>query len=315
MGGADDPTESSSQQLTGALVSALRKEWSDSVRPTSENFDAPRFVESRILGSQNEFKSESDWLNRWVLLFDHMIAYHYLAFSCYSRAIELRPSVRVLCFYSIYSAIFDDLYAIRILITHGRELAARKILRSVAEYFDVLLLLYFDSSLAPAYFSAQDSESANRFWHSTLAKGKPRKQIEKALADSDSMLLYRLLRDRNEEELSMLSQLVHPSYASSLFTFLPPADIALEEAHFEFSYALDFSVRTIKHVLTLTLAAVVLLEQLPLCSDQALGDELLNYDTKSELHQATTLAKTLMFKYLKMVLVETDEFFIVDNST
>lgn len=298
--------------LSWDLVAKLRKFWVEDVRMGKNGVDAHQFVQLLFFDTEQEFSSESDWLNRWVVLFDHIICYRYLVYSCYQQSLDVSTSSKVQCFASLSSSIFDDLYSIRILIANGRELAARKILRSLSEYAEVEMLLYQDNSLIEQYVSTHDEKAANEFWHRVVSKRKSFRRLEKLLVGHEGKFTFSVLADRNGDELAMLGQLIHPSYISTAFTWLPPINSDSLDGWIPFRYPLDASVRTIKHVVCVVLQSLAVMDEYPFGGDDHLASPV--FDLRNPLHVSTRMAKIAMLSYLRMVLLDTNEFFQVDQS-
>jgi hypothetical protein len=171
------------------------------------------------------------------------------------------------------------------------------------------MLLYLDPSLISEYFSSQDEKSANKFWHKVVSKGKSAKKIERAFLEDAAGSVYSLLLEYSRDELGMLGQLVHPSYISVLLTFLRPINSRDSKDYIPFGYANDSSVRTIKHIVSLTLLSLLVMREFPL-SHRSTTDEL-HFNPNDSLHLSTSFGRVLLMTHLGRVLVETDEFFSV----
>lgn len=308
--GSDREGGEPTSPITWEFIAEVRKSWLETIKIRNTRIDAHKFIQALISDTEKDFESESDWLNRWVVLFDHIIFYHYLVYSCYQTDLSEKSPEIVRCLSSLQSSIFDDLYSIRLLISRGRELAARQLLRSLVEFFDLQILLYLDPSVSSRYFETQDAESANKFWHENISKGKLASRVQKYLQDGGDGLIYSVLSDITTTELKMLGQMIHPSYVTSLFTYVPPINLETSSGYIPLNYPHDGSVRTIKHIACLTLLSLFIMSEFPLSGSVGKGG--LGFDARNGFHWTVRMAKVLTMNHLRRAVLDTNEFFETD---
>ena len=120
----------------------------------------------------------------WIALFDEFLGWYILLFEAldnHNRQVTEEANALTDYERSIIAILFKiigDSFAFRLLIISGYDVAARTLLRSILEYFEVFVAIINDPQLAERFAETGDVDKANAFWHETFSKGK----IDKKLA-------------------------------------------------------------------------------------------------------------------------------------
>jgi hypothetical protein len=131
----------------------------------------------------------------------------------------------------LLSKIIGDTFALRMLAKGGFDTASQPILRSVAEYLEVLVAIIDDPTFSSAFIASDTPEGAKSFWEQNLRGGRIRRRIRKAWTrffgrDDETTHFW---ADWGHADFLKLSGLAHPSFAGGLFTAIPMKTKHIEE--------------------------------------------------------------------------------------
>ncbi len=136
--------------------------------------------------------------------------------------------------------------AIRKLCLIGVDGPAKAILRSLIETLDVCTAITYDAQLRQRFKEAVGFDDAKQLWRDEFTEKKMRKRLQQVYqtAALEPDVLTRV-RDWLEEELTMGSQAVHPSYTAATFSARP---MSFDPHRFPvgvFGECTPFSIRTL----------------------------------------------------------------------
>lgn len=205
----------------------FRKLWKDRGYSISEGEHIGVPIKDLVEHSaERNAKIKSDHIDLWVAILDEHISW----FISLATVIWNKPSKNdkvtnfEKCVFLVLSKIISDTTALRHLILLGFDTSARAILRSVAEYLEILVALIHEPTLADEFVKTDTPENAQAFWMTHLRGGKIRKRVTEAWLD----FLGRENRETAEwfsnwgrNSIPMLSGLAHPSLGGGLFSAIP----------------------------------------------------------------------------------------------
>ncbi len=121
--------------------------------------------------------------------------------------------------------IIADSMAIRHLINLGFDVQAKTVLRTTAEYLEMLVAPVDDPFLSEEFVNSDSPEDAHSFWQKHLKRGEIRRRMAKAwrrvIGEEDPEGAANWLSNWGHNDYKLLSSLSHPSFAGGLFTAIP----------------------------------------------------------------------------------------------
>jgi hypothetical protein len=126
----------------------------------------------------------------------------------------------------ILMKVIGDSFAIRHLVLQGFDTSAKTLLRSTAEYMELLVAVIDQPSLAKEFARTHTPFEANQFWKAHLAAGRIRKKIFAAWQgffgdDPESCDAARWFAHWGNNSNDVLSAMIHRSFAAGAFTAIP----------------------------------------------------------------------------------------------
>jgi hypothetical protein len=195
------------------------------------------------------------------------------------------------CTYAhLASAICSLALSVRHLVCIGHDVSAKILVRSLAEYSDVMALLIVRPDLRAEF---QKEEEPEKFWQRHVQRGKARRAIFSALSLQGSADTWRMEYEAfRREEGKFLSTSVHPSYVSAAMNLLAANDEKLAWPGF-LGRVTDASVRTL--IYAMQCLSLIVLSRLPF------GDEkfqFLTFDPKNKLHRQIEARRYVLLRIL-----------------
>lgn len=184
---------------------------------------------------QRNSNLESPYVDLWVAILDEFISWQISLLSIFYS--ERRGGPEFTAFDKsitmILIKIIGDSIALRHLILIGFDTSARTLLRSTAEYMELMVAILDEPLLAAEFIKSDTPESALKFWREHLSRGGIRKKMYAAWQKF-------FLTDENHDDAvwwanwgasanNLLSGMSHPSYAGGVFTAIPLKDKYIEE--------------------------------------------------------------------------------------
>jgi hypothetical protein len=187
----------------------------------------------------------------------------------------------------ILSKLISDTTAMRHLVTLGFDNSARTLLRSIAEYMQVLVAIIDDPALGGEFVKADTPESANEFYFRHLARGKLRKRMLAAWARffRSEEGSARFFADQPLDLGLVLSGTAHPSFAGGFLSAMHFIEAAPNENWLgHWGAKSNLSVPTIS-IYTSGFMPLLLLSKFPF---EGYGEWLsmpIEYDASDEMHR------------------------------
>lgn len=243
-----------------------------------------------------------DELNKWLvsLLWVLTDGHPSMGKSSKGKSTNFDTSVFVLL-----SKIIGDTNSIRHLILLGFDNSARTILRSTAEYMEVLVAVMHDPKFSNEFVKSNTPETAKYFWENYLRSGKIRKRIRSAWyeyynARGDQEITE--IADRGHKSMSLLSSMAHPSYSGGVFTTIPP------RSHYEndewrgfWGTKTDLSVFTIYIYAAFVYPIMLLSKEYPFDGYEKYMGEVVPYDDDHYIHVHVKYGRHVLTELLDIV--------------
>lgn len=192
--------------------------------------------------------------------------------------------------------LISDTTAMRHLITLGFDGSARTLMRSIAEYIQLLVALLDDPALAAEFVTADTPETSNDFYFRHLARGKLHKRVEAAWARffSTADNAAQFFADQHRQFGKVLSGTTHPSFAGGFLSVLDfieaePGEIWLGH----WGAKSNLSIATI-HIYTNSILPLLLLSHFPFESYEHWLDKQIVYDPTNEMHRHVKLGRVVL---------------------
>jgi hypothetical protein len=178
---------------------------------------------SEILSPEvNDLGDFSDVLKVWLFVFDEMLSWFVSLTQILEFGLSKRDDKTDLdkVFFVLSGSIVSQLIGIRKLVTHGLDLPAKQILRSVSEHLEVLMLISLQPDISGEFIGNLEIEDGNKFWHKYISKNKSRNVFYSQISGFLPAHVVREWREWEIQEDSILSIAVHPTYVSSSMAIL-----------------------------------------------------------------------------------------------
>ena len=179
------------------------------------------------LSEQRNRELDLPSLDLWIAIFDEFISWQislltvlYGERNAQALSTNFDKSITMLLM-----KIVGDSLALRHLILLGFDTAAKTILRSTAEYMELLVAILSDPSLADEFSNTDTPVRAKQFWEKQLRSKHIRQKIKSAWRKQFPNKEFRetvdWLADWGSTSNPVLSGLAHPSLAGGMFTAAP----------------------------------------------------------------------------------------------
>lgn len=162
----------------------------------------------------------------WISILDEGIqwlAQLHMALSL-ARSGNFEKDKEILVPFALVGSACANSVAIRKLILSGLDGSAKVLVRTLKQTLNICIAVIDNIKLANEFIAAQDFSIAKKFWNQKLSPNKLNSiltKIEKSLDFDDEVIDN--LKGWREENLSLCSQYVHPSYVASLLIAEPPS--------------------------------------------------------------------------------------------
>lgn len=198
--------------------------------------------------------------------------------------------------FMLLSKIVGDTTAIRHLILLGFDTSARTILRSTAEYMEVLVAILHDPTFSKEFVTSDTPEKAKIFWEKHLRSKKIRKKIKAAWHDffCEEKEIALWLADWGNNSMAQLSALLHPSFAGGLFTLIPLQAVYSDENWLGiWGEKSDMSVQTICIYTSFMFPILLLGREFPFTGFEQYMGYSITYDENDELHRHVKVGRDI----------------------
>lgn len=206
----------------------LRELWEKRGFPVPENDQVGLPIEQLIKHSLRKNKSKkSPHIDLWVAILDEYISWFIsLSSVAWDKPSEGEKATNFeASLFLIIGKIIADMIALRHLVLIGFDTSARTILRSLAEYLEVLVALIHQPAFADDFVQTDTPEHAQKFWENHLRGGGIRKRVTAAwnefFGSKKRNGTAEWFANWGRNAVPMLSGLAHPSLAGGLFTAIP----------------------------------------------------------------------------------------------
>jgi hypothetical protein len=170
---------------------------------------------------------ETPFVDTWVAILDEFISWFFSLFTVVygsgKRKRKFTHSEKSIVM--ILSKIIGDSTAIRHLIILGFDTSARTLLRSTAEYMELLVAILNEPKLSSEFAKSDTPAEAKKFWEAHLASGKIRRKMHSAWAKlldrEESGDAAQWFADWGYSSNDILSAMIHPSIGGGMFTLIP----------------------------------------------------------------------------------------------
>ena len=214
----------SSTQLNVYLQKLWAKHGCDYFRDRRPGISISELVE---LSEQRNRELDLPSLDLWIAIFDEYISWQISLLTVFygrrkvpALSTNFDKSVTMLLMKTI-----GDSLALRHLILLGFDTAAKTLLRSTAEYMELLVAILSDPSLADEFSNTDTPARAKQFWEKQLRSKLIRQKLKAAWRKHFPNNEYRetvdWFADWGSTSNAVLSALVHPSFAGGMFTAVP----------------------------------------------------------------------------------------------
>jgi hypothetical protein len=251
-------------------------------------------------------KRELPYLELWVAILDEFVSWLISLLTVFYAHRKGRGGNFTNFDKSVFlvlTKIIADATAMRHLILLGFDTSARTILRSSAEYMDVLVALLHDPSLAEHFVLSDTPEGAKEFWQEHLRSGRIRRRVRAAWHDffqtSPQDQIVNSIANWTLESQELLSGLLHPSVAGGIFTAIPLKTIHVEENWLGlWGDKADMSVETISMYVHFMWPILLLSRGFPFEGFDGWMSEPIPYDKTNELHRHVKLGRDILASFV-----------------
>ena len=197
----------------------LRKHWADAGEKLEDRGRLGVAISELIEHSKARNDAiDAPFLDLWVAILDELNSWLisllgtvYVPARCDDTKLTDFESSIV----TILIKLISDTTSMRHLITIGYDTSARTLLRSIAEYMQVLVAILDDPKLSAEFVTADTPEASNAFYFGHLAKGKLAKRTKLAWQNffRDESDAAQFFSEHQRELGQLLSGTSHPSFA------------------------------------------------------------------------------------------------------
>jgi hypothetical protein len=169
-------------------------------------------------------------LELWVAMYDEMVSWLLSLQGVFQRRMKAGQKLSDFekAIFLVLARIIADAISLRHLILLGFDTSGRTLLRSTAEYMEVLVAIIDDPPFAAEFLKSDSPETAKVFWEQHLRSGRIRRRVRAAWRrfatgdtpeDEAAALWFASWGNQWTEQLSSLT---HPSLGACLLTINPP---------------------------------------------------------------------------------------------
>ncbi|OCJ18322.1 hypothetical protein A6U87_05385 [Rhizobium sp. AC44/96] len=219
----------------------------------------------------------------------------------------------------LLSKIVSDLTAIRHLVLAGFDGAARTIVRSVAEYMEVLVAVVHQPTFADEFVKSDTPEASHLFWQTHLRGGKLRRRITAAWADffttnaaHERSTATETFANWGRGSNALLSGSTHPSFGGGLLAAIPLKGKYEDENWLgTWGDKADFSVNTIYIITQFIFPVLILGSNFPFGFVREGDTEPFRaYDRNQELHRHVRTGRDILASLIISLCQEINRPFV-----
>lgn len=240
------------------------------------------------------------YLDLWVSILDECISWQISLVTIFYAERKHAPMTDFdKSVISMLMKIVADSTAMRHLILLGFDTAARTLLRSTAEYMELLVAIIDQPQLAAEFAAADSPEASKKFWENHLARGGIRKKMrlawQKFFSDAQDGAAE-WFADWGNGWNKILSAMIHPSYMSGVFTAIPAKQKYEEENWLGiWGDKSDGSVDTIYIYVAFMFPLLLLHHEFPFEGFGAsMGGGNVTYDETNEFHKHVKIGRGVL---------------------
>ncbi len=243
-------------------------------------------------------------LDLWVAMFDEMVSWLLSLQGVFQLRMKAGRSMADLekAVFLVLARIIADAIALRHLILLGFDTSGRTLLRSTAEYLEVLVAIIDDPPFAAEFLKSESPATAKTFWEQHLRSGRVRKRVRRAWrtfagedksAEGEAAVLW--FSEWGNQWTENLSSLTHPSLGACLLTIEPPRSKRHEEAWLgHWGDKAEFSTETIYIFSAHLFPLLVCSRSFPFDGFDAFLAEPIPYDETVEDHRHVKLGRDVL---------------------
>lgn len=208
----------------------------------------------------------------------------------------------------LLTKLIADTTALRHLVTLGFDGAARTLLRSTAEYMQVLVAIIDDPSLAAEFTTADTPETANAFYFRQLARGKLHKRIKVAwtrfFGSPDGAAEF--FASQQQDLGQLLAGTAHPSFAGG-----HQAVMGFIESEPGENWLGHWGAKSNMSVLTISIYTncfmpLLLLSNFPFEGFDAWLQKPIDYDASDEMHRHVKAGRSVLASLILSLSMESN---------
>lgn len=246
---------------------------------------------------------ELPYLDLWITMFDEMVSWLLSLQGVFQLRMKADKPLSDLekAVFLILSRIVGDAIAMRHLMLLGFDTSARTLLRSTAEYLEVLVAIIDDPAFASEFLNSHSPATAKTFWEQHLRSGRIRRRVRAAWRkfansgeddDEETALWFAGWGNQWTEQLSSLT---HPSMGACLLMIQPPQTKRVEDAWMgHWGEKADFSTETIYIFAAHLFPVLVASRSFPFEGFDDVLAEPISYDETIEDHRHVKLGRDVI---------------------
>jgi hypothetical protein len=241
---------------------------------------------------------DAPYLELWVEILDElnswMISLLSVVYASPTRQATMNDFERSVVM--ILAKLISDTTAMRHLVNLGFDNSARTLLRSIAEYMQVLVAIIDDSALAAEFVKADTPETSNKFYFDYLARQKLNRRVLAAwtrfFGSKDGAASF--FAHQQRELAQVLAGTAHPSFAGGFLSVLHFIEAEEGESWLgHWGAKSNLSVLTIS-IFTTCFMPLLLLSKFPF---EGYDDRLslpIPYDPTDEMHRHVEKGRSVL---------------------
>jgi hypothetical protein len=174
--------------------------------------------------------TELPYLDLWIAMFDEMVSWLLSLQGIFQRRMKAGQKLSEFekAIFLVLARIIADAISLRHLMLLGFDTSGRTLLRSTAEYMEVLVAIIDDQAFAAEFVKSDSPETAKVFWEQHLRSGRIRRRVRTAwrrfakgdTTEDEATALW--FANWGNQWTGELSSLTHPSVGACLLTIDPP---------------------------------------------------------------------------------------------
>ena len=213
---------------TSQLYAHLQKLWAaHNYHYSREHRPGLSISELVELSEQRNRELNLPSLDLWIAIFDEFISWQISLLTIFygerktqTLSTNFDKSITMILMKTV-----GDSFALRHLILLGFDTEAKTILRSTAEYMELLVAILSDPSLSDEFSNTDTPARAKQFWEKQLRSKRIRKKIRaawcKQFPNKEFRETVEWFADWGSSSNAVLSALAHPSLEGGMFTAVP----------------------------------------------------------------------------------------------